>query len=330
MASTAASGNSKLVIPRYEELVQRDGAPDCSAWGIFGDDDELGTVNFITSETVVQATRLVERGNIFSLDCPVNAFHTWTGRENAEHVIFQRREDSRDDYLNSFYLQSTSQIDGLRHIRHPEHGFYNGTQDTSIVIGTSELGIQNWADSGIIGRGVLVDVARSYQRQGKPIDFRSNQTISVSDLERAAEEQSVEFRPGDILLIRTGWLDHYFNTLTEDERIAFSSDICSPGLIQSYETISWLWNHQFSVVAADNMAVEAIPPIANSPFQGRTLGLMHHDLIALLGFVLGELWYLDDLAADCDADKRYEFLLTAKVLNLIGGVGSPPNAMAIK
>jgi hypothetical protein len=330
MALNGVSGSSKLVIPRYEELTQRDGAPNCSAWGIFGDDDELGTVNFISTDSVVQATRLVEQGKVFNLDCPINAFHTWTGRRNAEHVIFQRREDSRDDYLDSFYLQSTSQIDGLRHIRHPEYGFYNGHQDASIVVGTTELGIQHWADSGIVGRGVLLDVARSYQRRGKPIDFKSNQTISVTDLERTAEEQGLKFRPGDILLIRTGWLDHYFNVLTEDERIAFASDIRSPGLIQSYETLSWLWNHQFSVIAADNMAVEAIPPIDNTPFEGRTLGLMHHDLIALLGFALGELWHLDDLADDCNADKRYEFLLTAKVLNLVGGVGSPPNAMAIK
>ena len=57
---------------------------------------------------------------------------------------------------------------------------------------------------------------------------------------------------------------------------------------------------------------------------------MHHDLIALLGFVLGELFALDELADDCAADGVYEFMVTSKVLNLVGGVGSPPNAVAIK
>lgn len=32
----------------------------------------------------------------------------------------------------------------------------------------------------------------------------------------------------------------------------------------------------------------------------------------------------------CAADGKYEFLLTAKPLNLVGGVGSPANAMAVK
>lgn len=42
------------------------------------------------------------------------------------------------------------------------------------------------------------------------------------------------------------------------------------------------------------------------------------------------MWYLEDLAADCAEDGRYEFLVTSAPLNLSGGVGSPPNALAIK
>jgi hypothetical protein len=58
--------------------------------------------------------------------------------------------------------------------------------------------------------------------------------------------------------------------------------------------------------------------------------MMHRPLIALLGLIIGELWKLDELARDCAADGRHEFLVTAKPLNLLGGVGSPPNAMAVK
>jgi hypothetical protein len=42
------------------------------------------------------------------------------------------------------------------------------------------------------------------------------------------------------------------------------------------------------------------------------------------------LWQLDELAADCAHDGRFDFFLTCKPLYLVGGVGSPPNAMAIK
>ena len=37
-----------------------------------------------------------------------------------------------------------------------------------------------------------------------------------------------------------------------------------------------------------------------------------------------------DLAADCAADGRYEFMFTSAPLNLPSGVASPPNALAIK
>lgn len=99
--------------------------------------------------------------------------------------------------------------------------------------------------------------------------------------------------------------------------------------------LAWLWDNRVPLVAADNVALECVPPVASSPFLrpdaiDRNDALMHPHLIALLGMVVGELWSLEALAADCVADGRYEFLLVVKPLNLIGGVGSPPNATAVK
>ena len=90
--------------------------------------------------------------------------------------------------------------------------------------------------------------------------------------------------------------------------------------------LAWLWDHRIPLIAADNFAVECMPVSADSPLgDGDALGggLLHPHLIALLGMVVGELWKLDDLAADCAADGVYEFMLVVKPLNLIGGVGSP-------
>ena len=50
----------------------------------------------------------------------------------------------------------------------------------------------------------------------------------------------------------------------------------------------------------------------------------------MLGLPIGEQFVLDDLAADCAADKRYEFMLVSVPMNLEGGIASPPNAVAIK
>jgi hypothetical protein len=45
---------------------------------------------------------------------------------------------------------------------------------------------------------------------------------------------------------------------------------------------------------------------------------------------IGEMWNLEELADDCANDNRYEFFFTSAPLNIPGGVGSPPNALAIK
>jgi kynurenine formamidase len=103
--------------------------------------------------------------------------------------------------------------------------------------------------------------------------------------------------------------------------------------------IAWLWDSHVAVVASDNMAVEALPPLTSSPFVsaaeaggevGPHTGLMHRALIPLLGMALGELWSLDALADDCAADGVWEAMVVAAPLRVVGGVGSPANAVAIK
>lgn len=328
--------------PSYADLLGRQDAPPGSSWGVFGSENQLGTLNFIGSEQVRDAVQLVQRGSVFNLDYPVNAFSPAPSgtRPAAVHHIFSNNPNHRDDWLDSFYLQSTSQIDSLRHIRHPQHGFYAGVADDEIGEGTPALGIQTVAERGILTRGVLLDVGRHFEERGTPIDLAGNQMITPEDLDEVAREQGVEFRQGDVLLIRTGWASYYLDTLTAEERASFSTRIRHPGLIQSPEMIAWLWDRRLAMVATDDSGVEAHPvrpdsglvdPHEAAPERGvKHNGMLHRPLIALLGLYLGELWNLDALAQDCAGDGVHEFLLSAKPLNVIGGVGSPPNAMAVK
>jgi kynurenine formamidase len=114
----------------------------------------------------------------------------------------------------------------------------------------------------------------------------------------------------------------------------------SCGLEQSESTAAWLWDHQISLVAADNIALEAWPADGSSlgpvfaEEQGRLArsthtGMLHRILIPLLGIHIGELWDLDELAEFCADTRRYDVFLTAEPLNIPGGVGSPANAIAI-
>ena len=101
-----------------------------------------------------------------------------------------------------------------------------------------------------------------------------------------------------------------------------------------------LWNLHIAAVACDNPGVEIWPRgshldptlAAEALADPRRIHevFAHSVLLPMLGLPLGEMFFLDDLAADCAADGRYEFMFTSAPLNLPNGVASPPNALAIK
>jgi kynurenine formamidase len=320
-------------LPTYAQLLERNDAPPGSSWGLFGDDDQVGTVNLLEDDVVKNAATLVRRGARFNLDYSLDEFRPPISpfRRRLEHKVNSRHDGQiHDDYLDDFFLQASSQIDGLRHHSHSIHGFYGGADRDDIKIGSPTLGIQHVSEAGIAGRGVLLDVHRYLKDQGRPIDLRVGHQITVADLDGAAQSQRLTFKCGDILLLHTGWSQFYLKELSFEEREEIVKKRHYCGLLQSRDTLAWLWDNHFSVVASDTVAVEARPVAKSSPLKDNVEGLMHPDLIALLGISLGELWKLDALAEDCARDGVYECFVTAKPLNLVGGVGSPANALAIK
>jgi hypothetical protein len=52
-------------------------------------------------------------------------------------------------------------------------------------------------------------------------------------------------------------------------------------------------------------------------------------MLSGFGLPIGELFDLEALAEECKKQQLWEFFVTSMPLNLYGGVGSPPNAMAI-
>lgn len=319
--------------PPYDDL------PGGASWQHFGPGDDLGTVNFLSEERSAAAAQLVRTGRWFGLDYPIDAFEPYpTGtRRPIEHHVFSNNEFHRDDWVDSFYLQASSQLDALRHIGQPGQGFYGGLAPEQNTDSSTALGIHSYADRGIVGRGVLLDVPRYFAAEGLPYSSDSTIALDAPVLDRIAAAQGVCFRGGDLLLLRTGWAERYL--AKSPEQRAATPWRLSPGLAQRKNVLRWLWDNEIALVAADNLAVEA-DPVIESDFRSSEdrppergvdhAGMLHRPLIALLGMAMGELWRLDALAADCAADGRYEFLLTVKPLHLIGGVGSPPNAIAIK
>jgi kynurenine formamidase len=102
-------------------------------------------------------------------------------------------------------------------------------------------------------------------------------------------------------------------------------EIGTPGLAHEEEVARWLWDEHVAAVATDSPALEVLPVDQTSAEK-----FLHIRLIPLLGIAIGEMFQLEDLAADCAEDGVYEGLFTAAPLNKTGGSGSPANALAIK
>ncbi len=327
-------------VPTYRELLERTDAPAGTSWDVFGVGDQLGTLNFLTEQTAVRAAGLISTGQIINLDYPLNTFvpGIWGVRPATVHNIYARNSTHRDDWLDSFYLQSTTQLDSLRHMADPKLGFYGGVPGDRVDVSHPDLGIHLVAEKGIFGRGVLLDMPSYFAHLGRAFAPSAAEAITPADLDGALAFHGLRWESGDLLVLRTGWSPYYLG-LSADEQSEFRTHLSSPGLDQSWEILEYLWDNQISAVLSDNAAVEVVPRAGSAFFDPDEAvpdsgvshnGMMHRPIIGRMGLTLGECFNLDALAAACVADSRYEFALSAKPLDLIGGVGSPANAMAIK
>ncbi len=298
--------------PAYKEL------PDGRALGVYGPDDHLGALNLLTPERTLRAAGLVRTGQVVSLNAPFNYPYPHPAAANrrpATHVIV-RQAVANEDYFDDFRPQYSSQWDGFLHVPDHEYNcFYNGNTDESI-------GIEKWADHGIVGRGVLLDVARWRETVGRPIDWQARDVITVADLEGCAEAHGVEVEEGTVLLVRTGW-ESGWSSLGFSERSQIKpASFQSPGLDPCQEMVERLWDWGVAAVASDNMALEPYPIHFDEYF-------LHVPLLVRAGVPMGEFFLLDALAEACAAEQRYEFLVASAPMNVPGGLGSTANALAV-
>jgi kynurenine formamidase len=314
-------------IPSYEDLPIDPSLPPHSAWRLFGDDDRIGTLNFITDDEVRYASSRVRKGRVFSLNWDIALPEPpILGRERLKSY-YVKQFAGWDDYYDSFYPQASTQWDALNHVHHPTYAYYNGHPAVDGPQGPRPpLGIEDFARRGIVSRFVLLDVGRHREEIGEPLDYSSTTLITCDELDRVAERQGVEFRQGDVLMLRFGWIGWYEQLVPEARAALGTGEVFpNPGLAAQKDSARWLWDHRIAAVVSDNPTLEATP--FDQTHEG---GFLHYRLIPLLGLAVGELFVMDELARDCADDQVYEGLFTAAPLNHTGGAGSPGNALAIK
>lgn len=310
-----------------DELFSR--AAEMCNWGRWGEDDELGTLNFITPAKRVAASALVRRGVVFSLSLPLDSdgpIPPANRRFNPRHMMIATGTDYAAGVQEHAYegwgyaddiiimpLQAATQWDGLAHIFH-DGRMYNG-YDCRLVDahGAHKNGIDKLADQ-IVTRGVLLDVARAHDQDCLPPGYE----ISPSDIEATLKRQRSLLEPGDVALIRTGSIARA--KVGASWHGYMGGD--APGL--GLDALAWLHEAQVAAAATDTWAFEVIPTKGGISFP------VHIVAIVYMGLLIGEMFLLDYLADDCEEDRVYDFLFCAPPLPVTGGVGSPVNALAIK
>ncbi|KAA9130376.1 cyclase family protein [Microbacterium caowuchunii] len=301
-------------------------------WGRWGEDDVLGTLNFIDEPTRAAAARLVVEGRTVSLaqsfdeDGPQrgwkkrnNPVHTMTGTglDHERNPDFNPHGIGGADDVIMMPLQCSTQWDGLGHIF--DRGLaYNGRRAGDVVTtqGDGVTGIEH-AAAVIVSRGVLLDMGRHLRPDTGELE--DGYAITAADLDAciAAQGATSAVRRGDILLVRTG-------QLARARRNGWGEYAggAAPGL--SITTAGWLHRSEIAAIATDTWGFEVRPNEFDESFQP-----LHQIVIPNMGLTVGEMWDLEEIGRVCAERGRYEFLLSAPPLPITGAVGSPINPIAV-
>ena len=298
-------------------------AAQVSNAGRWGADDQRGTLNLIDQAAILRGVRAARQGKVFSLAIPFDEDGPQTGaipgRENPERRMLMVNQPFTGDPTDfctsddavSMGVQAATHWDALSHVGYEGELYNHVPFDAVGEAGASRLGIETFGP--VVSRGVLADVARAHSVEW----FEDNHPISGDDLDAAVALGAVTVEPGDILLVRTGQM-HW---LRQGDKDRFNQP--TPGL--STLSVEWLRDHDVAAVATDTLVFEVWP--CEDPAVLLPVHMLH---LRDMGLVQGQLWALDELAADCAADGQYDFMLCATPLPLTRAVGGPVAPTAVK
>jgi Putative cyclase len=337
--------------------------PPGSTWGDFGPDDQLGRLNLLTREKVLQGIAEVREGRTFCLSLPLDypGGNVLNPRRHPPKLQPTLREGkpvmnyplSRHDHRHTdivsddvvlLTLQYSTQWDSLAHVGQlfdadgdgkPEMVYYNGYRAGIDVVGPVDYRdggeVLQDGPSGARALGVENMAKTCIQGRAVMIDLhahygRARKMVGYDDLMAVLEEDKVVVETGDLVCLRTG-----FDTLIlemgrkpDGNRLANSCAVLDG---RDERLQQWVTDCGAVALISDNYAVEAHPSRDCDGPSCASLPLHAHCLFRL-GVNLGELWYLSELADWLRLNGRSRFLLTAPPLRLPGAVGSPATPVA--
>lgn len=302
-----------------------------SNWGKWGPDDEVGSLNYLTDQEVLRGIKSVTKGEVHTLQRLINdpkGDPVWPGRAPAERTMLldEATWDSddapqfpgglhyADDKINAF-LQGSTQYDALGHVWYGGK-LWNGYDARTTVGGMDKASVEPIAQRGVVGRGILLDMARFVGKDA----MDKGETFTHEDLVKCAEAQGTTIEKHDIIVIRTNFIQRFF-----DEGEKFYEGFNEPGLVYSPELVEWFQDMEIPNLVTDTIANE----VTYDPNNGVAL-VLHNALMRNLGVTLTEICDLETLAESSAKDKQYTFLYAAAPLKVHRATGSPVNPLAIK
>jgi kynurenine formamidase len=299
----------------FRELFKR-----VSNWGRWGEEDQRGTLNYLTPDRIAAATRLVRTGETVSLSSPLNTRRQPDNPEPADHHMTMLADVDigsgslrfAKDYVGVDYHNDThSHIDALCHVAF-DGALYNGRSSDSVTAEGAAVNTVEAMRDGVVGRGVLLDIPRL-----RGVDWlEPGEHVFPADLEEAEGEQGVTVGAGDILLVRTG------HTYRLERRGPWDTAAAKAGLHPGCALL--LAERRVSALGCDGNSDTA-------PSSTEGVGFPIHALaLNAMGMPLLDYLRLEELASVCERSGRWEFLFVAAPLRIEGGTGSPLNPIAIQ
>jgi kynurenine formamidase len=290
---------------------------EVSNWNRWGARSARGTLNFLTPERILAATRSVRAGISVSLSLPVNTEIAPDNPVPAQHRMTQLADDESNaeqfikDYVCvDYHNDGHSHLDALCHVSYVGK-LFSGVPASSATEAGAALEDVTTVSDGIVGRGVLLDIPRLHSVSWT----QPGHQVTADELLAAERSQGVRVGPGDLLFVRQG------HNLRLAKVGPWDTTHAKAGLHPT--TARLLSERQIAVLGSDTNSDAAPSTTEQVPFP------IHVLAINAMGLFLLDYLQLEDLAAMCEHLGRWEFLCVVAPLRIPHATGSPVNPIAV-
>lgn len=259
---------------------------------------------------VEAGVRIYDLGQPLEPSIPVSPnhppFRTALMRRHGDTVRADGSSAANDLFTSGTHVGT--HVDALAHVSLDDRLFGGASASAAQTGGRfASHGIEEMAP--LVCRGVLLDIPRL-----KGVDcLEPGYAITGSDLAAAAAAQQIEVRPGDVVLVRSGWPKHWLDPV---HFLGHEHGVPGPDISAAH----WISGQGAVCTGAETVAYEQI--LAG---RGHALLPVHVHLLVEAGINIVEMMNLTELAAD----GVHEFTFVIAPLKIVGATGSQVRPLAV-